>query len=296
LLRCRMVNMEIAGRRRSASGSYNPLSDNGVHETGLEAWTCVAEDGVPYYASPMLTNPASRHCRCGIEINAVKEGDWLKDKDSGFFLPYTDKDGNRYFKNARLMLMEKVASNEDGGLQRQISRTSQGSNISSKKSNVSKGSSSDGVVRRQSFRWVDTEGNSRRIAGDSEALDGVNTRPEVWVCVANDDIPYRTTTMLDAVSGQVCRAGDKVTALKEDDWLKVMEVKETFDAMNAAEMIGRRSLKSVKSVSVNHTGFFLPFLKDGERLFKNEKVVLWEASQGELPETSAGEKGSCSLM
>lgn len=287
--------MEIAGRRRSTSGSYNPLVEKSVSETGLETWTCVLEEGIPFYASPCLTNPASRQCRFGHEINAVKEGNWLRDKDTGFFLPYTDKDGNRHFKNARLMLMERVASGEDGTLHRTTSRNS-GSSFSSKRSNASKGSSSDGITRRQSFRWVDGDGISRRISGDSDELEGVNLRPEVWICVAPADVPYRTTTMLDAVSGQICRAGEKITAVKEDDWLRVVEVKESFDAMNAAEMIGRRSLKSSTKVSVTATGYFLPFQKDGNRLFKNEKVVLWETAQSETSKGGSNDKGSCNLM
>jgi hypothetical protein len=294
-----MVAMEFAGRRRSRSGSYNPLAEKSVHDTGLDTWICVNEDGVQFYASMSLTHPASRHCKFGTEINGVKEGDWLKDNDSGFYLPYLDKDGSRYFKNARALLMEKAA--EDGGLTRQISRTSQsskGSTISGKQSNVSSKGSGDGIERRQSFRWVDTEGISRRIEGDSDALDGVTLRPEVWICVSPEDVPYRTTAMLSAVSGQVCRAGQKVTAVKEDDWLKVIEVKEVFDAMAAAEMIGRRSLKSVSKVSIINTGLFLPFQKDGQRLFKNEKVLLLEAASanGERQNGSANDKGSCSTM
>merc|ERR1712176_1178826 len=98
---------------------------------------------------------------------------------------------------------------------------------------------------------------------------------------------------LDDVSGKECPAGSKVTAGKEDDWLKVIEVKDSFDALNAAEMLGRRSLKSTTRVSLVDTGLYLPFFQDGQRLFKNEKVMVIEAAQDGGKAGSPSDKGSC---
>jgi len=84
--------------------------------------------------------------------------------------------------------------------------------------------------------------------------------------------------------------------VKEDDWLKVMEVKESFDALSAAEMLGRRSLKSTTRVTVVDTGLYLPFFQDGQRLFKNEKVMVIEAAQDNENVGNQGDKGSCNVM
>lgn len=287
----------MAGRRRSSSGSYNPLADKAVEATGLDTWTCVAETTVQLHQKPSVLSPEAGICKVGEQISAEKEGDWLKMKDTGLYAPYMDKNGNRLFKNERLTLMERATSGEGlDGPTRASSRSSissKGSNSSSKRSN----SSGDGaIVRRQSFRWVDTEGISRRLAGDSELLKNMNVRPEVWICVAEQSVPYHSSPALDDVCGKQCVPGSKVTAVKEDDWLKVMEVKESFDALNAAEMIGRRSLKSSTRVTLIDTGLYLPFFQDGQRLFKNEKVVLWEAAQDGQKVGSPTDKGSCSVM
>merc|ERR1711920_322178 len=111
------------------------------------------------------------------------------------------------------------------------------------------------------------------------------------VCVVEGGVSYRSSPTLDALCGKHCVAGSKVTAVKEDDWLKVMEVKGTFDAMNAVEMLGRRSLKSSSNVTVVDTGLYLPFFQDGQRLFKNEKVMVLENPQGSEKATSSSDKG-----
>jgi len=84
--------------------------------------------------------------------------------------------------------------------------------------------------------------------------------------------------------------------VKDEDWLKVLEVKESFDILNAAEMLGRRSLKSTSNVTVTETGFYLPFCQAEQRLFKNEKVVLWETAQANGDTGNSNDKGSCSVM
>jgi hypothetical protein len=217
-------------------------------------------------------------------------------KDTGLYAPYKDKNGNRLFKNERCSLMERAVSGE--GLDdpvRGSSRTSlssKGSSSSSKRSN----SSGDSITRRQSFRWVDSEGISRRLEGESECLRGVKVRPEVWICVSEQAVAYHSSASLDAASGKRCLPGSKVTAMKEDDWLKVLEVKESFDAYDAAEMLGRRSLKSTSRMTVSDTGLYLPFFQEGQRLFKNEKVVLWETAQMNGDRGVPSDKGSCGIM
>mmetsp|Transcript_127370 Transcript_127370/g.317924 ORF Transcript_127370/g.317924 Transcript_127370/m.317924 type:complete len:292 (-) Transcript_127370:237-1112(-) len=291
-----MVHVDMAGRRRASSGSYNPLADTAVESIGLDTWTCVAESPVQLFQKPSLLSQEEGQCKVGAQITADKEGDWLKVKDTGFYAPYMDKSGNRLFKNDRLGLMQRAVSGEGDDPMRTSSRNSLSSKSSGASSKRSNSSQEGAIVRRQSFRWVDSDGVSRRIAGDSEVLKGVNTRPEVWVCVAEDGVAYRSSPTLEDLCGKHCGAGSKVTAVKEDDWLKVMEVKESFDALNAAEMLGRRSLKSTTRVTVVDTGLYLPFFQDGQRLFKNEKVMVIEAAQGNENTGNQGDKGSCNVM
>jgi len=233
-------------------------------------------------------------CRPGDEVKATKDGDWLIDQQTGLLLPFTDKSGTRNFKNARLLLMEKAAKDTDE-IPRTVSKNSQSSQGSISSGRLSRGNSS--ILRRQSFRWVDMDGTSHRLAGDSDVLKDVKQRPEVWICVKPGGVQFRRTPLLDAVSGQECVCGAKVTAVKEDDWLKVLEVKTSWDMMDAAEALGRRSLRSPTKVTIVDTGLFLPFVQEGERLFKNEKLVLFEQTEGYKPPATKNDgNGSCSLM
>jgi len=281
--------MMNVGRRRSNSGAYNPMADGApVDTTGLELWNCVSQAGVQYYVGPEFAKPANgTRCAFRAAINAAKEGDWLKEKDTGLYLPFVDQDGARLFKNARLVLMEKATSGDYDGLSRHISRDSTRSNTS--------GGSGGSPGRRKSFRWVDDSGTSQRLAGDSEVLQDVSDRAEIWICVADNAVAYRSAKVIETVCGKECQPGAKVTAVPEDGWLRVIDVSATFSVMDAAEMIGRRSLKSASQVSIKDSGMFLPMTHEGQRLFKNEKVVLWEQSEGDAPirrTTSSRSNGS----
>jgi hypothetical protein len=270
---------------------------------------------MPFCKTPCLADKAAAVVAPGNVIKAAKDGNWLKENETGYYLPMADTNGNRYFKNERLVLMERAtAGGGDDAISRSLSRTSsKGSNDATAPRRTTSGGTIDNLKRilssssssqlsaalsRISFRWVDDFGVSHRIAGDSDLLVDVNVRPEVWVCVKPGGVPYRVAPLLDAEAGKDIACGAKVTAIREDDWLKVMEVKNSSDIMATMEALGRRSMRATTKVELVETGLYLPYTQGGERLFKNEKLVLFEEAQNPeaLKAAAAKKDDGCSLM
>lgn len=268
------------GRQRSYSGDTNDqqnMSRQNSYDSALEVggpavktWHCVAEHGVPYRGAPSYDSPPARRCEKGAEVIAVAEDGWLKvieyGQETGFFLPMTDP-------NSNMMLFHS-----DMG---------------------TKSTQSNTFGARRSFRWVDSEGMSHRmshnVSGEHDSL-GSNRKSEVWICVARGEVTYCVNKECTQVGSRTCKPGDKVNGIKEGSHIEVMQVHASMDM---AEMLGRRSLKASTKFSVDATGEFLPFTdsKSGERLFKNEKLVLWEQAS-KLPEQHAKDQheGNCSVM
>jgi len=276
------------------SGSYNPLADKSIHDT-QDTWVCTAAGRVFLFVSDSFDSQPEKEIKPGAQISATKEGNWLREKDTGLYAPCLDKSGNRNFKNTRLMLMEQVSRQQPDGdcFQRQTSKGSHCSTASSTHSCESVASSK--LSRRQSFRWVDSEGEAHRLEGSSEALkDMTEACPEVWICVAGGGVPYRSAPRFDCgVSSVECPVGSKVNAVKEGEWLRVLSVKQTWDAAS----IGRRSLKAATRITVEETGLYLPMVEGGQKLFKNQKLARFqEASQAQDECGAKKEDGACTVM
>lgn len=287
-----MAMVEVVGRRRSNSGSYNPLAHNSVSEAPPDVWVCTAKHAVRLYLSDSLDSHPEKEVKIGAQLHASREGGWLRDKETGLYAPYLDKDGSKNFRNQRLMLMEKVCKDRDHAdsgarMTRSVSDDSHNSTRSTQSAH------SVGSGCRQNFRWVDAEGHTHE--GSGEALKNHDAYPEIWVCVADHDVPYRSTTLLDAaVAGMECKVGGKVNAVREGDWLHVVAVSSHFDA---SASLGRRSLHVASHLAVEETGHCLPLVEKGERVFKNEKLLLFEeASQPQDAGGAGQEGGGCSVM
>jgi len=194
------------------------------------------------------------------------------------------------------ILMHTI-SGSSAALRRSLSGDSVDSKRSTSDSNVLRRTlSGDSAKTRMSFRWVDDGGNSHRIAGDSDLLKEVTVRPEVWYCIKPSGVGYRTDKFLDAKcsQSQIVFCGAKITAVRDEDWLKVLEVKNSVDLLSALEAVGRRSFKVPSTVELVDTGFWVPYIEDGERVFKNEKLVLFE--KAEAQGVKPADEGYCSVM
>lgn len=288
----------VASRLRSGSGTYNPLADGQDPMLSANVWICSSEHPVVWRTCPSPNGERRRECAPGQTVTATKEGNWLREERTGLYAPYCDESGQRNFKNQRTYAMELATGGIEAvqsGLEKRTSRMSNASTGSAPVSRTASTSSeSTAAGRHRRFSWVDTEGRSHRIEGESELIQGVKVCPEVWICVAAHDVPYRSAPDLQAATGMECPVGSKINAIKDNDWLRVFDVTETVDA---AEMLGRRSLTTSSHTVVKDTGLYLPFFtQTGERLFKNEKVALYEASKHMPTSYYTEEKGSCSLM
>mmetsp|Transcript_71505 Transcript_71505/g.205123 ORF Transcript_71505/g.205123 Transcript_71505/m.205123 type:complete len:308 (+) Transcript_71505:70-993(+) len=304
--------------RRSVSLNYNPLCDNAVDSNGLESWINSSRERVVFCLTTSLTDKTTQSVAPGQTIKGTKGGDWLQDHETGYYLPFNDEQGSRNFKNERLVLMERATSGTEdlvrttsrnsrrtiSGSSAALRRTLSGDSVDNKRStsdsNVFRRTlSGDSIKTRTSFHWVDDGGSSHRIAGDSDLLKEVTVRPEVWYCIKPSGVGYRTDKFLDAKSSQsqIVACGAKITAVRDEDWLKVIEVKNSVDLLSALEAVGRRSFKAQSTVEIVDTGFWVPYIEDGERVFKNEKLVLFEKAeaQGANPSKPADE-GYCSVM
>eukprot|EP00416_Gambierdiscus_australes_P015996 CAMPEP_0171059504 /NCGR_PEP_ID=MMETSP0766_2-20121228/3216_1 /TAXON_ID=439317 /ORGANISM="Gambierdiscus australes, Strain CAWD 149" /LENGTH=210 /DNA_ID=CAMNT_0011514949 /DNA_START=79 /DNA_END=711 /DNA_ORIENTATION=- len=173
-------------------GSYNPLCSK-LQSDGLESWLCIAEHEVPFFRARSFDEEAGTCCNSGDSIKAIKQGDWLEDKETGFFIPYHSLDGKRHFKNQRLVLMEQAQ----------------------RSSACLRAASNDSIVSRVSY-------SSIRRAYSDECNNKVRT--EVWVCINEGGVRYHTAPVLHDSSKKECPCGGKVVAEKQGNWLQVMEV------------------------------------------------------------------------
>jgi len=152
--------------------------------------------------------------------------------------------------------------------------------------------------QRQSFHWVDNDGYAQRLEGTSDAIRDLTGRPEIWVCIADHDVPYQSGPTNDAdTTGKYCKVGEKINAVKEDDWLHVLQVTSQWDP---ASVLGHRSLHNITKMVVEDTGMYLPMSDNGQKLFKSYKVYLFEESAKMDNPASAPpakeEGGNCALM
>lgn len=275
----------------SGAATYNPLQPSLVERTiSAEEWVCTADRPVHMYLSSALEGEPQKELHHGDVIKADKEGDMLCEKLSDMYVPFHDEDGNRNFKNMRTIAMEEAVSKPEGfEIRKPGSNKSMGG-----QSFTSEGSDHIKLNRKGSFRWVDHHGTSHRIENDTDLHN------EVWICVSIHNVPYRSSKNLaDIVEDKECIAGAKVNAVREDDWLRVLEVTEPIDA---AELLGRRSFRLARKMVVKDSGYFLPITFKGERLFISEKLALFEATAGpesedHRPGNAEESSGSgCSLM
>jgi len=284
------------GRRRASTGSWNPLSDHALKDVLPDTWVCTAEAGVSLYISDSCDCAPLQDVKMGAEISATREGNWLRVKQSGLYAQYVDSAGHRNFKNHRLMLLERTGLNRSDG-DAPSRDTSESTMTSGKPKSASVPRPPQG--RRNSFRWVDAAGAAHRLEGNDDAVRDLTIQPEVWICTADHYVPYSASPSLsDAVWGKDCKVGSKVNAVKEGDWLRVMDVKTVFNAAS----IGRRSFKAATKIVLEDTGLFLPMVgHTGTALFKNHKLALLsEVAQPlaakEAPESAATDETKCVLM
>jgi len=263
-----------------------------VHDRAADVWFCTAEHEVPFYKGPSKSERVGRFCKAGTKITGRKNGNWIVDKDSGAYLPYKCPDTGKWlFKNERVMIFDKSQSfGEGAGLQSFYSTSTMDSTDSGKmQRQVS-------VSSVQSVKSVTTQLSTAEVEQQS-----------FWICCANQGVPHFSDPNPDAAetSGTLCLPGTKINAVKQGNWLKLIEKKESVDVLGT--MIGRRSMKVSRQTSYTESGSFLPLFcpVTGKRLFKNEKVDAWEKaktakSANELLSDSSGELGakkqSCAVM
>jgi len=249
--------------------AYNPLSANIVERViSAEVWVCTAAKPVGAYRGASLEGAPQRELRHGEALSAEKEGDWLVLKGTDLCAPFFDEHGNRNFKNQRTLAMEAAAKPGGYDLRKPASDKSLGG-----RSTYASESSDHGAppAQKGSFRWVDAQGAAHQLDND----DDLHT--EVWVCVSHHSVPLRSSRDHSAiVFDRAVPVGGKVNVVKEDDeWLRVVEISESFDA---AELLGRRSLHLAKHLTEKDTHLYLPISQHGARLFMPEQLALFEAS------------------
>jgi len=280
--------MVSVGRRSTGNTAYNPLADGSQKDDKTaDTWHCLSEDDVSYYSKPdFAAVVAGKVVTTGSKVMGKKEGDWIKETESQLYVPYKDSDKQkRLFKNERLIIYEQRKAAGEPGLLRFSSSSSIGSidwdypapqRMTSVKSQLSQASlKSVGSVK-------------------SEASQEVTDKQSVWICSASGAVPYYCESSFDAETSGQCEPGEKVTAVKQGNWLMVVENKESVDVMSA---LGRRSMRGVSRQTSYTDGRFLPFLgAGGERLFKNEKVAAWEEIKAKGSDSEAKKDGNCALM
>jgi len=287
----------VVARRRASTGSWNPLSGGALNDLPPDVWVCTAEAGVKLYISDSLDCAPIQDVKMGTEICATREGKWLREKRSGLYAPYVDGAGHHNFKNHRLLMLERTASGRSDG--DAPSRATSDGTVTSARTKSTSAESRSPLNRRNSFRWVDAAGEAHRLEGSDDAVRDLTLQPEVWVCIADHYVPYSASPSHDdAVWGKDCKMGSKVNAVREGDWLRVMDVKTVFNAAS----IGRRSFKAATKIVLEDTGLFLPMVGHaGTALFKNHKLALLsEVAQPlaakEAPESAATDETKCVLM
>jgi hypothetical protein len=275
--------MVSVGRRSTGNSSYNPLADGALNDpqTAL-TWHCIAESDVPYYSQPDFAALTSKFVATGSKVIGKKEGEWIKETDSKLYVPYKSQDTKeRLFKNERLIIYEqRKAAGENPGLIRFSSSSSIGS-IDWDYSAPIRMTSAKSQASIKSSGTLKSSGSQDH--GDKQS---------VWICSSSGPVPYYCEAGFDAETSGLCEPGEKVTAVKQGNWLMVVEVKESVDVVGA---IGRRSSRGIIRQTSTTDGRYLPFLSGGgERLFKNEKVEAWEKIKAGVPPEP--KKDNCVLM
>jgi len=125
--------------------------------------------------------------------------------------------------------------------------------------------------------------------------DAIADMQSTWICSTPKGVAYYCEASFGAESVGICEHGEKVNAVKQGNWLMVVEVKRS---VNVEGVLGLRSMRSLSRQTSIEDGRFLPFLgAGGERFFKNEKVQAWEkisAKKTSSPELT--KKANCALM
>lgn len=184
-------------------------------------------------------------------------------------------------------------------LSRQISQSSVGNGtprVSRQVSQDSVGNGGGKMSRKNSLNSMDSTPSSIELRR-TKTQGSLDTHSSFWICVGPGDVPCFTEASLDAEVIGHCLVGTKVHAAKEGEWLKVVDVSKSVDV---ASTMTRRSFRLSEKVELQDTGLFLPLInpESGARLFKNEKIEIWEqvrASKGkQVPEP--GNHATCALM
>mmetsp|Transcript_14851 Transcript_14851/g.29294 ORF Transcript_14851/g.29294 Transcript_14851/m.29294 type:complete len:197 (+) Transcript_14851:48-638(+) len=133
-------------------------------------------------------------------------------------------------------------------------------------------------------------GSVKSMASQDSIADVLST----WICVAPRGVAYYSESCIEADTIDVCRHGEQVNAVKQGDWLMVVEVKNSIDVIST---LGLRSMRGRTRQTSATDGRFLPFLgAAGEKLFKNEKVDAWEKIRAKTTDPEPTPKDSCALM
>jgi len=273
-------------RRGTGNLSYNPLADGNQRDQAADTWHCISGSEVPYYSRPDFGATSTGMVAPGSKVIGKKEGEWIKVTDSQLYVPYKDASGTRLFKNERVIIYEqRKAAGENPGLLRFSSSSSIGSidwdypapqRMTSVKSQMSQASLKSGMSVK------------------SKVSEDFGDQQSVWICSAAGSVPYYSEASYEAETVGLCEPGEKVSAVKQGDWLMVVEVKDSVDVVGA---LGRRSMRGISRQTSSQDGRFLPFLgAGGERLFKNEKVAAWEQIKNKGPDSEPKKEGNCVLM
>jgi len=253
--------------RRTTSGrEVDPVTAD--HDS--DTWICTHEHGVKFYATDELTGQPVKSVPLGAYIDGFKDGNCLCEKSTSLYAPFSDKDGRRNFKSPKLLAMDKA---------------------------MREGEDKSHQMNRSSFRWVDQRGQAQRVEASCDAIQDIAQRPEVWVCVDDQNVPFRKGPSEDAeATGKECKVGDKVNAVLDGEWLRVLHVASHLDA---AQALGHRSSHGITKMTVEETGTYLPYGVNGKKLFKSYKLYMFEESaktENDPPACTTKEDGKCSMM
>jgi len=153
------------------------------------------------------------------------------------------------------------------------------------------------VPSARSHASVRSQASLRSVGSvkSTASQDVIADMQSTWICSAVRGVAYYCEPSFEAETMGVCEHGEKVNAVKQGDWLMVIEVKKSVNVEGA---FGLRSMRSFSRQTSVEDGRFLPFIgPGGERLFKNERVQAWEkikAKQTSSPELT--KKANCALM
>jgi len=276
--------MVSVGRRSTGTTAYNPLAD-GVQKDDktAETWHCVSESDVPYYSKPDFAAVTDKKVTVGSKVMGKKEGEWIKETGTNLYIPYKDSEKQkRLFKNERLIIYEQRKAAGEPGLMRFSSSSSIGS-------------TDWDYPAPQRMTSVRSQASVKSTtSAKSGASQEVQDKQSVWICSSSGAVPYYCESSFDAETSGQCEPGEKVNAVKQGNWLMVVEVKDSVDVMGA---VGRRSMRGITRQTSYTDGRWLPCVgAGGEKLFKNEKVAAWEEIKAKGANPEPPQNGSCALM